>query len=161
MDYLIRPLRQDEYPLLDAFLYETIFVPEGAAAPPRSITALPELQLYVEGFGSGRADFCLLAEVDGAAVGAVWTRFMHDYGYVDDETPSLSIAVLKDYRALGIGTALMQGIFALLQAEGFKRLSLSVQKANYAAAWYQHLGFRVVADHGDELVMVKLLADEV
>lgn len=161
MNNLIRPLRQDEYPLLDSFLYEAIFIPEGVAAPPRSITALPELQLYISDFGSGRADFCLLAEVDGAAVGAVWTRLMHDYGYVDDETPSLSIAVKKEFRALGIGTALMRGIFTLLQAEGFVRLSLSVQKANYAAAWYQHLGFRVVANHGDELVMVKVLADEV
>ena len=38
MDYLIRPLREDEVPLLEDFLYEAIFVPEGFQGQvPRSI----------------------------------------------------------------------------------------------------------------------------
>lgn len=35
-----------------------------------------------------------------------------------------------------------------------RRVSLSVQKANYALRMYRKAGFSVVADHGDELLMV-------
>ena len=34
MDYIIREILQEEYGLLEHFLYEAIFVPEGMAAPP-------------------------------------------------------------------------------------------------------------------------------
>ena len=47
MNYTIRELREDEYPLLNEFLYEAIFVPEGTEPPPRSIIDAPELQVYV------------------------------------------------------------------------------------------------------------------
>ena len=35
MDYIIREILQEEYGLLEHFLYEAIFVPEGMAAPPQ------------------------------------------------------------------------------------------------------------------------------
>ena len=37
MNYYIRPIQPTETPLLKDFLYEAIFIPEGVAAPPRSI----------------------------------------------------------------------------------------------------------------------------
>ena len=37
MEYLIRELRQGEAAILDTFLYEAIFVPEGIKAPPKEI----------------------------------------------------------------------------------------------------------------------------
>ena len=45
MDYRIRKIRQEEYDLLKDFLYEAIFVPEGAQAPPKDIINQPELQV--------------------------------------------------------------------------------------------------------------------
>ena len=35
MNYLIRELKQDENKVLDIFLYEAIFIPEGVSAPPK------------------------------------------------------------------------------------------------------------------------------
>ena len=105
---IIRPLRADEIDLLKDFLYEAIFIPEGVEAPDRSIVNQPELSLYYEGFGSGTADNCLVAEMDGKVVGAVWTRIMNDYGHVDDDTPSFAISLYKDYRGQGIGTEMMK-----------------------------------------------------
>ena len=32
-------------------------------------------------------DYCLVAEVDSALVGAVWARIIDDYGHIDDDTP--------------------------------------------------------------------------
>ena len=52
MNYTIREIEKQEYPLLDNFLYEAIFIPEGIAPPPKSIITSPELQVYVEHLGN-------------------------------------------------------------------------------------------------------------
>ena len=51
MDYIIREMKESEYHLLNDFLYEAIFIPEGAALPEKSIIRLPELQVYIIDFG--------------------------------------------------------------------------------------------------------------
>lgn len=158
--YIIRPIRRDETGLLKSFLYEAIFVPDGVEAPPRSVVDLPELALYVEGFGERRDDRCLVADCEGNVAGAVWARVMNDYGHIDDETPSLSIALYKPYRNRGIGTRLMTEMLALLSREGCRRASLSVQKANYAADMYLKLGFKIVKETEEEFVMVKDMEKE-
>ena len=153
MKYTIRPLCESEYPLLEDFLYEAIFIPERAAPPPREIVRLPELQVYVEDFGSRKGDLAMCAEAEGNIVGAVWGRIMKDYGHIDDETPSLAIALYKEYRSCGIGTALMRTVIEAYSAEGFQRLSLSVQKANYAVKLYEKVGFSVVSENDEEYIM--------
>ena len=153
-----RALMPSEYELLKDFLYEAIFIPEGVEAPDPSIIELPELALYYEDFGNGKADCCMVADDDGQIIGAAWTRIMDDYGHIDDETPSLAISVLKEYRDKGIGTHLLQEILMLLKSQGYKRVSLSVQKANYAVRMYRHAGFITVDERGDEYLMVCELA---
>ena len=150
----IRQLRDDEVELLKAFLYEAIFVPEGAAPPDRSIIEQPELSLYYEDFGSGPADHCLVAEVDGKVVGAVWTRIMNDYGHVDDDTPSFAVSLYKEYRGQGIGTVMMREMLALLKAQGYKQASLAVQKANYAVRMYEAVGIKTVDENDEEFITV-------
>jgi ribosomal protein S18 acetylase RimI-like enzyme len=150
----IRAWKRGEDALLREFLYEAIFVPEGVDPPERSILDQPELAVYCEGFGGGRADNCLVAEADGRPVGAVWSRIMHDYGHVDDETPSLAISLYPGYRGLGIGTALMREMLGLLKAAGCRQVSLSVQKANYAARMYRKLGFETVRETEEEYIML-------
>ena len=108
MDYSIRELREDESKALNTFLYEAIFIPEGVPAPPKEIINQPELQVYVKDFGKNKGDLCLVAEANNEVVGAVWVRIMNDYGHIDEETPSLAISLLKEYRNYGIGTNLME-----------------------------------------------------
>lgn len=120
MDYLIRELAQEEVGILDIFLYEAIFIPEGIQSPPKDIINQPYLQVYVKDFGKNIGDTCLVAQVDNEIVGAVWSRIMNDYGHVDDETPSLAISGLKQYRNCGIGTELMKRMLLLLKAHGYK-----------------------------------------
>ena len=150
----IRELRSDENDLLKDFLYEAIFIPEGTDPPERSIIERPELKLYYEDFGSGEADYCLVAEADGKVIGAVWTRIMNDYGHVDDETPSFAISLYKEYRGLGIGTELMRRMLQLLKEKGYKRASLAVQKANYAVWMYEKLSFITTDQNDEEFIMV-------
>lgn len=107
MEYTIREMTVEEYPLLNDFLYEAIFIPDGIAPPPKNIIASPELQIYVDRFGALKADFALVAEVEKKIVDAVWVRIMHDYGHIDD-APSLAISLYKEYRGQGIGTNMMK-----------------------------------------------------
>ena len=155
----IRELRPDETDLLKKYLYEAIFIPEGMEPPDRSIIGQPELSLYYEDFGSGPADYCLVAETEGKVVGAVWTRIMNDYGHVDDETPSFAISLYREYRGRGIGTKMMRRMLALLRSQGWKRASLAVQKANYAVRMYEKVGFRTVDENAEEYIMVCALED--
>ncbi|MBR1702610.1 MAG: GNAT family N-acetyltransferase [Lachnospiraceae bacterium] len=156
---VIREIKETEYGLLDDFLYEAIFIPEGVSPPDRSIIKKPELQVYVENFGQYKDDRCLVAEMGGKVVGAVWTRIMNDYGHVDAQTPSLAISLYREYRGCGIGTELMRQILLLLKEDGYKKVSLSVQKANYAVKLYVKTGFEIVEENEEEYIMVKCLDD--
>ena len=78
---------------------------------------------------------------------------MKDYGHIDDETPSLAIALYKEYRGMGIGTALLQELLAFLKCQGYSRVSLSVQKANQAVNLYRRAGFEVYLDREEDYVM--------
>lgn len=153
MEYQIREIRKEEYAILDEFLYEAIFIPEGVEAPQKSIIKQPELQVYVSDFGK-KDDCCFVAEVDGKIIGAVWTRIMNDYGHIDDTVPSFAISLYKNFRGQGIGTALMEEMLALLKERGYKKASLSVQKDNYAYRLYLKVGFTVVDENDEEYIMV-------
>ncbi|MDO4781745.1 MAG: GNAT family N-acetyltransferase [Capnocytophaga felis] len=138
---IIRPMQPAEYPLLEDFLYEAIFLPEGVKPPPRDIVLLPELQLYIADFGTKKADFAMVAEVGGKIIGAAWSRIVKDYGHIDEQTPSLSISLYAEYRGQGIGTKLFRQLLENLSDKGYEKASLSVQKANYATKMYLDNGF--------------------
>lgn len=154
MDYKIRAIRESEYPLLDEFLYEAIFVPEGAQAPARTIIHEPELQVYVADFGKQKDDICLVAETDEKIVGAVWVRVMNDYGHIEDGVPSFAISLYKEYRGYGIGSELMKEMLCELKKRGYEKTSLSVQKANYAVEMYKKAGFEIIDETEEEYIMV-------
>lgn len=157
---VIREMRDNEKDLLQDFLYEAIFIPEGMEPPPKDIIERPELKLYYEDFGSGEADHCFVAEDDGKVVGAVWTRVMEDYGHVDSQTPSFAISLIQEYRGKGIGTELMKKMLEHLKNQGFKKASLAVQKSNYAVRMYEKVGFRKVDENSEEYIMVCYLGKE-
>ena len=140
--------------LLDTFLYEAIFIPEGVSAPPKDIINQPDLQVYVKDFGKNKGDLCLVAQVGDKIVGAVWVRIMNDYGHIDNETPSFAISLLKEYRNYGIGTELMKQMLTKLKLEGYKQASLSVQKMNYAVRMYRKIGFEIIDENDEEYIMI-------
>lgn len=147
-------LQSIDIEILKTFLYEAIFVPEGASLPPRDIVNKPELKLYYEDFGKGPADKAVVAKDNGIIVGAVWTRIMNDYGHIDDDTPSFAIALYKEYRGRGIGTQMMTEMLQYLKECGYKRASLAVQKNNYAVRMYEEVGFKTVSENDEEYIMV-------
>ena len=157
MNIHIREIKSNEYNLLDDFLYKAIFIPEGVEAPPREIINAPELQVYVQDFGKREGDICFVAEVEEKIVGAVWVRIMDDYGYVEDGVPSFAISLYKEYRGLGIGTAMMKQMLTELKIRGYQKTSLAVQKENYAVKMYKNVGFEIVDENVEEYIMVCVL----
>lgn len=154
MDFKIRQPDKSEIPLLNDFLYEAIFIPDGVDPPPKSIIEQPELRIYTENFGECEHDRCLFAESGGKIIGAVWVRIMNDYGHVDDNTPSFAISLYKEYRGHGVGTALMKAMLNILRKDGYKQASLAVQKKNYAVKMYKSVGFETIDENEEEYIMV-------
>lgn len=160
MNINIRKINGNEYELLNDFLYEAIFIPEGVEAPSREIINAPELQVYVQDFGTRKDDICFVAEVEGKIVGAVWVRIMDDYGHVEEDVPSLAISLYKEYRGHGIGTAMMKQMLTELKSRGYKKTSLAVQKENYAVKMYKNVGFEIVDENDEEYIMVCVNSDK-
>lgn len=152
--YIIREMKKEEYPLLKDFLYEAIFQREGADPVPKDIIQTPALQVYIKDFGTQPDDYCLCVEADdNKLVGAVWVRNIAGYGSIDTETPEFAISLYKPYRGKGIGTELMKSMLQLLSTKGYRKVSLAVQKDNYAVSMYQKAGFLTIDDNAEEFIM--------
>ena len=93
-------------------------------------------------------------------MGAVWTRIMHDYGNIDDKTPSFAISLYKEYRGKGIGTRLMSEMLDKLRERGYEQASLAVQKTNYAVSMYKKAGFATIDENDEEYIMKIRLKEE-
>ena len=154
MNYNIRKIEEKEYILLEDFIYEAIFIPEGVEPPPKSIINQPDLQVYIKDFGKEKDDICFVAETDNKIIGAVWVRDMNDYGHIEDGVPSFAISLYKPYRNFGIGTELMTTMISELRQRGYKKASLAVQKENYAVKMYRKVGFEVIRETEEEFIMV-------
>jgi ribosomal protein S18 acetylase RimI-like enzyme len=158
----IRPMEMRDYPLLEEFLYQSIFVPQGMEAPAREIVRLPEISVYIDGFGGGKGDLGVVAEADGEVVGAAWTRIIPAFGYLDPYTPELVISVLPERRGRGIGSRMMECLIKTLRCAGYRHTSLSVQQDNPAVRFYLRLGYTIASERPDgagheDYLMVKEL----
>ena len=104
----------------------------------------PAIARYVEGWGTRPGDSGLLAIVDDVPVGAAWLRYFPasnpGYGFVDERTPELSVAVLPAWRGQGIGSHLIEHLLP-----GLPAISLSCDPANPAWHLYLRLGFEPLA----------------
>lgn len=156
----IRVIEPHEYVFLEEMLYEAIYIPEGSGPLPKDIIRVPDLMRYIEDFGR-KEDCCLVAEVEGKCIGAIWTRVFDKeskgYGYVDECTPELSMALDKTYRGHGIGTKMIRQMLELLKTLEYAQVSLSVDERNRAFNLYEKFGFETVSSHEGSHIMVKKL----
>jgi GNAT superfamily N-acetyltransferase len=152
--FTIRPATGDDETFLFEMLYEALFVPPGAEPLPRSILDEPKIAHYVAGFGTRAGDLGFVAEAADEPIGAVWVRLFpsHDrgYGYVDDDTPELTVAVVERWRAKGVGAALVARLI-----DDVPRMSLSCDTRNPAMRMYRRLGFDTIAVEGNSITMLR------
>ncbi|MGE5356638.1 MAG: GNAT family N-acetyltransferase [Deltaproteobacteria bacterium] len=155
---VIRELKNDELSHLDNFLYDAIFIPEGQEKPDKEIIKLPELSGYIKNFGKD-TDHCLVAELNGELIGAIWTRIFSEekkgFGFVDSKTPELSMSVVENYRKKGIGTKLLKAMLKKLNLLEYGQVSLSVDKQNFAMRLYQKFGFEAVKSDEKSAILIK------
>ena len=154
----IREIKRNDFPFLDDFLYLAIYVPEGNLQPEKSIIFQPELYHYVEDFGNIH-DLGFVIESDKNLIDVIWTRLFREnqkgYDFLDNETPELSMAINPEFRNQGFGTQLLEKMFEKLQKSGYKKVSLSVDKRNFAYQLYQKFGFQEHQIERNTVVMVK------
>lgn len=118
--------------------------------------------LYVKAWGR-RGDTAVIALDRGFPVGAAWYRLFDrerpGYGFVDERTPELAIAVVPNARGKGVGTLLLDALLERARAEGYPSVSLSVDRANAGAIeLYERYGFRRVGEDDDSVTMLAALA---
>ena len=155
LHYRIRIMRVEEYPQLRRFLYEAIFQRGKDPQLPEEITDEPQLAMYHSNFGR-QHDRCFVADLHEIIIGAVWVRILpKGFGYVDNETPELAIAVRKKFRGKGVGEALMISMLSELASAGYGQVSLSVQKDNPAIRLYRRHQFVTVSESDEDLIMVR------
>jgi ribosomal protein S18 acetylase RimI-like enzyme len=117
--------------------------------------------LYVKAWGRP-GDTAVIAINDGFPVGAAWYRLFSakqpGYGFVDERTPELAIAVVPNARGMGAGGALLEALLARARADGHPAISLSVDKFNDGAIrLYERHGFERVSESDDSVTMVSRL----
>lgn len=157
-DLIIRDIKPIEYSFLNEMLYQAIFIADKKIVLPREIIEQPELIKYIQDFGK-TGDFCLVAEQYGKLLGAIWIRFIKGYGFVDNETPELSMAVLNRHRSNGIGKQLLTVMIDKLKGKQLKRVSLSVDRENFAYGFYKEHGFVDYIASEKSIIMTKELIE--
>jgi ribosomal protein S18 acetylase RimI-like enzyme len=119
------------------------------------------LSRYVEGWGR-RGDEAVIAIEGFQPVGAAWYRLFRaaepGFGFVDEQTPELTIAVVPSMRGRGFGVELLGELLDRARRHGFARVSLSVEAENPALHLYRRHGFEQLEERGGALVMAADLA---
>ncbi|NJC68754.1 GNAT family N-acetyltransferase [Planosporangium thailandense] len=126
--------------------------------PRKQIMANPALAHYVSGW-MRPDDFGVVAlDPTDRPVGAAWLRYLTaadpGYGYVSDDVPELSMGVVEACRGRGVGRVLLRAALDAARERGVPAVSLSVERANFAARLYLSEGFRPVESFEDADTMV-------
>lgn len=130
----IQPANPDDVAFLAQMLVEAVnWRPDRRRLTLDDLLADPHLARYVRDWGR-RGDGGVIAEEGGRRVGACWYRlFPADepgYGFVEEHTPELGIAVVADQRRHGVGRALLGAALSQAASESFTAISLSVEPDN-------------------------------
>jgi ribosomal protein S18 acetylase RimI-like enzyme len=144
---IVRAVRADDLPFLWDMGWEATAVDPGMRALGREAAlALPSVRKYLSGWGrAGDAGVVGLDE-DGRRLGAAWYRlFPPDdpaCGFVASDVPELSIGVRDGARGRGVGGALLEALLSAAREQGYRAVSLSVDRQNPARRLYERVGFR-------------------
>lgn len=156
----ILPVSPTNADLLKSMLYLAFYVPEGEPPFPLSILERPDILKYYKNWGKV-GDYGFIAFTDGKAIGASWCRLHcppHEgYGFVNEETPELNIALIPSARGQGLGTHLLHSLEEKLRIAGIPSLSLSVDQRNIVAfALYKKFGYTITQTAGTAHTMLKI-----
>jgi GNAT superfamily N-acetyltransferase len=159
----IRPATAPDGEFLADMLVEAVnWSPEWKPKSRGRVLSDPRTARYIAGWPR-ETDLGVIAEAGAEPVGAAWLRFFPAddpaYGFVSSDVPELGIGVAAAWRGRGVGRDLLRAIAALAAQSGIGRISLSVERKNFARGLYLSEGFTVVdASDPQSDTMVKSLA---
>ena len=143
--------------LVEMLLEAANWDPQRQPLTAEQAMAAPELAHYVDGWPRS-TDFGVVAESDGRRIGAAWCRQLTSadpgYGFVADDVPEVSIAVVAGHRGQKIGEQLLRALHHEAERRGARAVSLSVERANPALRLYERVGYRTVAEEENASTMV-------
>ena len=144
--FQIRLADPGDEPFLWDMGWEATAIDEGMRTLGREAAfAVPHIRRYLESWGRP-GDVAVVAIMDGQRVGAAWFRLFSaedpGWGFVASDVPELSIGVVTEARGNGIGSALLDALLTLARGQGYRAVSLSVDRQNPARRLYERKGFR-------------------
>ncbi|GAA3899982.1 GNAT family N-acetyltransferase [Microbacterium invictum] len=159
--FAVRPAVQADAVFLGAMVVAAAQWREGRGQPAHEILADPAHSRYLSGWmRPGDAGVVATDEQDDP-IGAAWYRLLPrgdpGFGYVGTGVPELVIGVRPIWRAHGVGRALLRQLCEHARQQGFARLSLSVDRDNFARTLYRSEGFAVTQRGVGRDTMVKRL----
>jgi ribosomal protein S18 acetylase RimI-like enzyme len=157
-DIRYRPAEAEDFPFLATMLGEAaVWRPDKPTPTAAEVLGDPRYAMYLAGWPR-HGDYGLVAERDGP-VGAAWYRTYteadHGHGFISEDVPELSIAVVASHRREGIGRRLLVDLVTAGIAQGHPALSLCVNGDNPARFLYESVGFVPVQQHGSSWTMVR------
>lgn len=153
-----RPAEAEDFTFLATMLGEAaVWRPDKATPTGDEALADPRYSMYLEGWPR-TGDYGVVAEQD-ELLGAAWYRTYslssHGHGFVAEDIPELSIAVIASRRHEGIGRRLLVGLIEAGGTQGHPALSLSVNTNNPARVLYESVGFQIVEERPNALTMIR------
>lgn len=153
-----RRAEREDLTFLSTMLGEAaVWRPDKPTPTGEQVLADPRYSMYLAGW-QRPGDYGLVAE-HGGPVGAAWyrtyTESAHGYGFVAEDVPELSIAVVASRRGEGIGRRLLLDLIDASLAQGYRALCLSVAENNPARRLYESAGFGLVGQHEHTCTMVR------
>jgi ribosomal protein S18 acetylase RimI-like enzyme len=151
---LLRPGESQDMPFLRDMVRHTGLDRSGVTIDEEP----PPLSRYVVDWGrAGDAALVALDQSTHAPVGAAWyrlfTRAEPGYGFVGEDTPELTVAVVPGRRREGIGQALLVAIVERARASGFASVSVSAVRDDAAVGLVEQNGFRLIRENGTAVIM--------
>ena len=159
--FTIRSATQADGAFLGDMVVEAANWRQGGARLRHEVMAHPDHHRYLSGWmRPGDAGF-VAVDAQDQPIGAAWYRMLPrtepGFGYVGTGVPELIIGVRPIWRAHGVGRALLQRLCDQARAQGYGRISLSVERGNYAQTLYRSEGFAVTqAGHGRDTMVKRL-----
>lgn len=159
--FTVRAAEQADGAFLGDMVVEAANWRQGGALPRHQVLTSADYSRYVAGWmRPGDTGFVAL-DTHGEPIGAAWYRMFPrtdpGFGWIGTGVPELIIGVRPIWRAHGVGRALLQRLCDQAKAEGFARVSLSVERGNFASTLYRSEGFAVTHAGIGRDTMVKRL----